>query len=62
MRKAASFVVLQVEEECLRCETFMSTNPTTVNFEGLARWGLQYTEPVFAESEQYSCCDSVSIT
>ena len=25
MRRAASFGALQVEEECLRCETFMST-------------------------------------
>ena len=31
------------------CKT---THPTTVNFEGLARWSLQYMEPVFAESEQ----------
>jgi len=25
MRKAAAIVALQVEEECLRCETFAST-------------------------------------
>jgi len=54
MRRAAATIALQVEEECLRCETFMSSehNPTTVNFEGLACWGLQYIEPVYAESEQ----------
>jgi len=25
MRRAAAIVALQVEEECLRCETFVST-------------------------------------